>query len=514
MPGSVAEAVKDPQFLAAPQAQQMAYLSAIDPDFKAGKPEDRLAYLNHVTGKPAPTTANNSVENANTWKPMAGFTPGNLAGQAWEGLRQLGSSALEAGKDVLFPQGNTEAERLKYLGHKYIEAPAMAEEQKARNAKSPLESVGHSVASAIPIVGPWAASLGEQAGSGDVGGAVAKGATQVAAAEALPKVLPKVGEAIRDTPSTVERLSGSANAKLDQLGANMPETAKLITRVRNPGMSTVLDALKREPTAPAPSESPVVSTAPYKLTSPGAETEPAVQMPLEMPKAQPTVGPLEGRAGINRIGDLVQQGAGWKPLEPNVPIGQQLRAVGADVMPPGQIPPRAGVIPQMPLGSRVAVPISEEFGPMLKRPGEVGRAITEEPARQMGAPSLRPDVSLREQPKTAEAPVRSEQARMEEKYPDKADRQMAHANGEQIVDAIGHDPETMKAVHDLTNPDVRQAMINSGEDMGQISIGNRKATGNQMTRQEAFNRLLQKGLTPREIVRLARQPMEVTESVR
>jgi len=197
MPATIDEAVKDPDFLKAPVPQQMAYLSHIDPDFKAGKPEDQLAYLNHVTGKAAPTTAANTAEQSPQIKENYGFTPGNLAGQAWEGLKQMGSSALEAGKDVLAPKGNTEGERLKYLGQKYIAGPAEAEQEKARTAKTPLESIGHSVAESIPLIGPWAASLGEQAGTGDIGGAASKGLTQVGVSEAIPR-LPKIARGAAD----------------------------------------------------------------------------------------------------------------------------------------------------------------------------------------------------------------------------------------------------------------------------------------------------------------------------
>ena len=520
MPRSVAEAVKDPQFLAAPVPQQMAYLSAIDPEFKLGKPEQQLAYLNHITGKPAPTTSENSAEKANTWKPNAGFTPGNMAGQAWEGLKQMGGAAVGAAKDALDPripviQGPDS------LLHKYVTGPAEVEQQKARTAKTPLESLGHSAAEAIPIVGPWAASLGEQAGTGDVGGAVAKGAAQAAATEAIPRV----GEAARATREFVGEKIHTPEGELKPIAKKAAQSAGVLAGGAAGGATTIPGAglggaylgreygpslLNKAFPKPTPPEMPVISPAPFELTPPPSEREAPIQQPLPMGQPE-TVGPFESpkpRASMGKLEDLIaHEGAGMPRLEPNVPIGQQPRSVGAAAPTPMQIPPRAGVIPNMPLGSRVATPISEEFGPMAKRQGEMPRILTEEPARQMGGGPLRPDVSLREQPKTMEAPVRSEQSRLEEKYPDKADRQMVHANGEEMVDAIGHDPETMKAVHDLTNPDVRQAMINSGEDMGQQMINNRKASGD-ISRQDAFRKLLGKGLTPREIVKLAKQPIE------
>lgn len=112
-----------------------------------------------------------------------GFTAGNMAKQGKEGVKQLGQSLYEMGKDILFPEGESESDKLKWLADKYIFDPADREAFKAQHADSAWESIGHSIASALPLIGPWAASLGEQAGTGDVGGALARGGTQMAAAE-------------------------------------------------------------------------------------------------------------------------------------------------------------------------------------------------------------------------------------------------------------------------------------------------------------------------------------------
>jgi hypothetical protein len=213
MPGSVQEAVKDPDFLKAPVTQQMAYLSAIDPDFKAGKPEDQLAYLNHVTGKQAPTSAANTAETAPGAKQPKnyGFTGGNLLRNFGSGLGEMASGAYHFGKDLVDPHVNV-VEGNDSLLHKYVTGPAEIEQQKARTAKTPYESFGHSVAEAIPLVGPWAASIGEQAATGDVGGATAKGLAQVGAAKALP-YLPKVGEHVKNfvtnAPTSAQDIVGT-----------------------------------------------------------------------------------------------------------------------------------------------------------------------------------------------------------------------------------------------------------------------------------------------------------------
>ena len=132
-----------------------------------------------------------------------------------------------------------------------------------------------------------------------------------------------------------------------------------------------------------------------------------------------------------------------------------------------------------------------------------------------GNKPLAPNVPLKEQaapvasPKSEPSASSSgEQDPLKVKYPDPAQRQMVRANGERIVQAVGEDADTMKAVHDLTRVDLRQALLNSGEDMGQRTVSNSKFAGEgSITREDAFNRLLGKGLKPQDIVRLAKQPV-------
>lgn len=72
--------------------------------------------------------------------------------------------------------------------NKNIVDPAVAEWQKGKQ-EGGLPGIGHQVAAALPLVGPWAASLGERAGTGDVGGAAAEAVGTGAAGEALPHAI-------------------------------------------------------------------------------------------------------------------------------------------------------------------------------------------------------------------------------------------------------------------------------------------------------------------------------------
>lgn len=106
----------------------------------------------------------------------------------------------------------------------------------------------------------------------------------------------------------------------------------------------------------------------------------------------------------------------------------------------------------------------------------------------------------------AKEPKAPEQARLEEKYPNRNDRSMAKANGEKITDAVGDDHKLMQSLHKLSNVDLRQALINAGEDMGQRTIGDTKYGGEDvLSRSAAFDRLLELGKKPHEIVDLAKQ---------
>lgn len=172
------------------QRQQEALSSGFKLAIPMTSPDGNPGYIPHDQVAAAQKSGFKSIyPQSDQSKPYHGFGASNLGSQAWQGAKQLAGGLYETGKDVLFPQGNTEGQRLSFLAHKYVLDPADAENKKAQTASSPLESVGHSVAAALPFVGPWAANLGEQAGTGDVGGALARGGTQMAAMQAAKPIL-------------------------------------------------------------------------------------------------------------------------------------------------------------------------------------------------------------------------------------------------------------------------------------------------------------------------------------
>lgn len=149
--------------------------------------------------------------------------------------------------------------------------------------------------------------------------------------------------------------------------------------------------------------------------------------------------------------------------------------------------------------------------------GKPDRMATQEISRMVdeatgNAPAVK-GVPLREQPRLAAPAAKAAEAEaapktLAEKYPDKAARQMVHANGEEMYEAAKGNPETLKAVHSLDRVQLRQALINAGEDMGQTTVSNSRFAGEgSITREQAFHRLLEKGYSPEEIVELAKKDM-------
>lgn len=124
-----------------------------------------------------------------------GVTPEHVLSEGWEGLKDVGRAGLSVVKDISNPQkplffGKSETESPEESTfHKYILRPSEEQFRRAREGgQSAIESIGHSVAGALPVIGPAAAAIAEQAGTGDVGGAIGRGAGQAAGAKLLSKV--------------------------------------------------------------------------------------------------------------------------------------------------------------------------------------------------------------------------------------------------------------------------------------------------------------------------------------
>lgn len=270
-------------------------------------------------------------------------------------------------------------------------------------------------------------------------------------------------------------------------GAPLPSADEFYAR-----RGAEINAMRRmqpQPTIPA------IRTSPFEgmtATSPGASATTPI----------PTLEPPRVAAGPTSTSGVPV----GTPRPPIVPAKAPVEPVTyADV-------PKATVGAVKPPTVTAAAPPAE--APATVAPVEAPKITPAAPSidevvnKATGVKPLKANVPIREQltnmtpPTEAESP---EAAAFKAKYPDKPTRQMAMANGERIVDTIGNNPETMKAIHDMTRVDLRQALINAGEDMGQRTVTNSKFAGEGgIGRQDAFNRLLEKGYTPEQIVKMGK----------
>lgn len=119
---------------------------------------------------------------------------------------------------------------------------------------------------------------------------------------------------------------------------------------------------------------------------------------------------------------------------------------------------------------------------------------------------LEPDVPLgKQKPAEQRPPARAAEAGMVDESVHSDDRRFIHVNGSRMQEAVGeftNDNAVAKRVFNLENNQVREALAQSGEDMGSrrvVSAGSKTADPNDFTRQEALDMLLDKGYSPEEI---------------
>jgi hypothetical protein len=163
----------------------------------------------------------------------------------------------------------------------------------------------------------------------------------------------------------------------------------------------------------------------------GLYTQPVVEEAAPEAASQASVEKPKAAQQVTKAGDLIQQSLGGKKLEPNVPLREQLTNAPKRVEEPAQVPEQANK--------------------------ELSKSATEQEAEGH-------------------------------------DKQLVHANGEALANAIPKTPEgraLLQKFHDLSNVELRQLAINAGEDMGQLKIGRKKLMGKgQITRPEVFERML------------------------
>ncbi len=159
-----------------------------------------------------------------------------------------------AGKDPLTPDSNTPMNALKGVGRGMANFASMGADAlkggnglpglsagiaaaqqvgKGAAAQTGSEKFGHYAAAVVPMVGPWAAGLGERAGSGDIAGAAAELGTTLA----LPKVVSAVGAKVSAADPTVML------AKAKALRESAPSIGSTLNKVDLTRPGTILTGL-------------------------------------------------------------------------------------------------------------------------------------------------------------------------------------------------------------------------------------------------------------------------------
>lgn len=488
-----------------PVPKQMDYLSYASPDYKAMPSEQKLGYLNHVTGKQAPTTGNNEIENK---------TAGTTGSSPWRALKSVGqdvsgivSGMAQNGGPMGIP------------GQAMKTATDIVQSDQDRKAAGygPGYRIAAGIGQGTGLINPTA--MEEAAAHGDVAGVaghaviptalalaplVAEHPMVRAGAQRLSETIPAMAESAKPVATApvrfvargmehaVNEIPGISSLRSAK-GLMQPADEAAALRIKVPGRDFGLPESKpftpMGPSTPSPEQlgsMRAVSQKPFELTSPPQETRPVIQQKMEFPteipaqaEAAPTAQIPAGRTGppMQRLGELIEQGAGAPPaeiptLKSNVPLREQRQL-------------------QKPFGNRAAVEVSELHGPRTTAPEQIPQVIPNAVDQAMGA-DLTPEAS--------------EKARLQQKYPDAGDRQAIHRTSEKIFEATRDNPKLRKALGDLKahdnqgGPDLARAAANLGEDLGQRRIGNKMLMGEgQIGRGEMFDRLLDKGHTPQQI---------------
>ena len=448
-------------------------------------------------------------------------------------LKGFGEGALKTAADVGWG-----ISKIPVVGSHIIPAQGLAAEQKLATPRTAGEKLGSNIEGVAEAALPVGEAIDAVKGSKFV-----RPAAQFLSENVLPEIksLPYVGrgiEAAEKAPNFVKAAirggtTGATVGGLEQAirtGGDPYETAKgaLYGGAGGATLGAAAHGISR-----LANRIPEVSEAPFELTAPPAEREPAVQQQIEFPKVQgasaapPASQPYSagmpsvrepGRAGppLQRLEELIQQASGTPPgrigtLEPATPLhSQPPQSVGAAaegfapaVDPMRNVPLREQRQLQKPFGNRAAVEVSEMHGPRTVAPEKIPQVLSNTVDEAMGGEIT---------------PEAKERARLQEKYPDAGDRQQIHRTSEKIFEATRDDPKLRKALGDLPahdnkgGPDLARAAANLGEDLGERRIGNKKAEwmgAGQIGRGEMFDRLLDKGYTAQEIFDASQAELKV-----
>lgn len=327
----------------------------------------------------------------------------------------------------------------------------------------------HAALQAIPGVGPVVETAGQDFHEGNYPGAAGGLTNAVAQIALMGKAGGPEAEALVETPKTpqpgilqrgavaaVKGVGGIVRkAAASPLGQELGNTARAIGVAEDPDIVGMASPRLANAMRAAGKFGKIAE----KAAPPEPAPPPAVQTPAGVAPAPPQAPPAPSPAAPPPSGAIAQ-------------------AMQAKTAPPVEAAPAAQPPTQPPPSGAIAA--------AMKKPtiADVGEQIEQ----GLGGRKLIPNVPLRYQMKPPEPEHMG---------------QFARANGLELHQAIPETPagDVLRAkIHDLSNVQVRELAIKSGEDMGQQSVSNAKNSGG-VPRQEVLSRVL-KHHSPEQIGQL------------
>jgi hypothetical protein len=452
------------------------------------------------------------------------FSLPNMFSQAGKGLYELGTSAYDLGNDVLFSEGknkqgqevhgaggligmNAEGKwdplnagknsRVSTLFHKYLYDPVANQAKLARESPTLSENMGHSAAAALPLIGPWAAGLGEQAGTGDVGGAVAKGVTQglvgrygpkaAEGAFGIVKAIPGFAKGVKtisDFSKQADNVTGNVDSAFAKAGSYRDR------RTQDPISNQIAKSRVNQHIytdhQPAPGDMPTDN---------------------EMDDARASMKAKRNAATLRATSDDVQ-----KMTEPPAPKIGAVSPIPGIPSPVPEVAPKMGAVSPAPnVGSLGGSSTPHEIEAPTETADELYKQTEKSPLLNHGKQSEIPQIPVGKptvddvvnqafnvQKPAPKVPIgEGKTVPAAKRHPTEA------AYGPRIHEQLNkEDPSVRGEFHAAaTNKGLTNALLNNGFDLGDRRVGGKKGLGSaQVEEPEAVNYLLDQGLSVREII--------------
>jgi hypothetical protein len=204
----------------------------------------------------------------------------------WQGAKGAVQGAGALGKDLLSNPNWVISEPGKpSTMQKFVFDPAdqtMAKAKQAYGQGHYSEAAGYGAAAALPLAGPWAASLGEQAGSGDIAGAAGQAIGGIAAGKIGAKLtteamrLPQTAADFMRRANSMEEVNKASTGTYKQI-QNQLDTLRGV--IQNEGHKTMQQAIEADKAAQVGPQGAIV---PIKAIT---ETAKAIEETGYMPTA-------------------------------------------------------------------------------------------------------------------------------------------------------------------------------------------------------------------------------------